>query len=60
MNGKRAKRLRRKAAELTVGKPALDYEVLKVSNARTGALQYTVCLKDCTRATYQHLKRASA
>lgn len=54
MNGKRAKKLRRRAESLTVQWPDKNYEI-----ERHGS-KYTVRLTNCTRSVYQKLKRASS
>lgn len=49
MNGKKAKRLRRQAEELTVGKPTVNY----LQHKKTGQ----VILGGCTRKVYKFLKK---
>ena len=66
MRGKKAKRLRKQAQDLTIGKPDVNYAWGLVS-AEHGPLKWVpkahrkpnIRLDDCTRAVYQGLKDAS-
>jgi hypothetical protein len=49
VNGRTAKKLRKKARQETVGKPAVTYKIHKVTR--------NIMLGECTRAQYKKLKK---
>ena len=65
MNGKKAKKLRKLAQQLTIGKPDVYYEnmVTGMAITPTGGLKPfsnppTIALGYCTRKVYKRLKKA--
>ncbi len=56
MNGRRAKKLRKLAQMITVGKPLIQYEDKALNRRRP--TRRTRFLYDCTRLVYLNLKKA--
>lgn len=57
MNGRKAKKLRKIAQTLSVGKPVVQYEE-RALNARR-PFNRTRLMHDCTRLVYKNLKRSN-
>lgn len=55
MNGRKAKKLRKFAQELSVGKPKVQYEEKALNRHRP--FNRTRFLHDCTRLIYRNLKK---
>lgn len=54
MNGQKAKKLRKLARELSVGKPIVAYEEKALNRSRP--FKRTRFMHDCTRLIYKNLK----
>lgn len=57
MNGRKAKKLRKVAQMLSVGKPVVQYEEKALNQRRP--FNRTRLMHDCTRLVYKNLKRSN-